>query len=159
MRFFLAKPKRPEIKGNLTTLVDTYLKLTCISQSTSTPDYYSKFRSLSYTWYINDIKIKGEFEEAKRLNVTRGHRYNRYSCTATEEDLESDRSNAVHINLLCKYSFFSNCTYIILLYGYLKVFMNKYSSLFEYVHYPISSISFDNRWTRTAHFHTKANIW
>lgn len=48
--------------------------------------------------------------------------------------------------------------YHILLYGYLKVIMNKYSSLFKYVHYPISSISFVNRWTRTTHFHTKANI-
>lgn len=95
-----AKPEKPEIKGNLTTLVDTYLKLTCISKSTSTPDYYYKFRALSYTWYINDTKIKGEFEETIRLNVTKGHRYNRYSCTATEEDLESDRSNAVQINLL-----------------------------------------------------------
>lgn len=95
-----AKPEKPEIKGNLTTLVDTYLKLTCISKSTSTPDYYYKFRTLSYTWYINQTKMKGEIEEIIRLNVTRGHRYNRYSCTATEEGLESDRSNAVQINLL-----------------------------------------------------------
>uniref|UniRef100_A0A8W8J2A4 Ig-like domain-containing protein n=1 Tax=Magallana gigas TaxID=29159 RepID=A0A8W8J2A4_MAGGI len=95
-----AKPDKPDIKGNLTTLVDTYLKLSCISKSTSTPDYYYKFRSLSYTWYINDTKVKGEFEETIRLSVTRWHRYNRYSCTATEEGLESDRSNAVQINPL-----------------------------------------------------------
>ncbi|XP_052710539.1 hemicentin-1-like [Crassostrea angulata] len=95
-----AKPDKPDIKGNLTTLVDTYLKLTCISKSTSTPDYYYKFRSLSYTWYINDTKIKREIEETIILNVTRWHRYNSYSCTATEEGLESDRSNAVQINPL-----------------------------------------------------------
>lgn len=117
---FLAKPKKPEIKGNLTTLVDTYLKQTCTSKSTSTPDYYYKFLSLSYTWYINDTKIKGEFEETIRLNVTRGHRYNRYSCTATEEGLESDQSDAVQINILCKYSFFYNCTYIIFYYMVIK---------------------------------------
>uniref|UniRef100_A0A8W8J2B0 Ig-like domain-containing protein n=1 Tax=Magallana gigas TaxID=29159 RepID=A0A8W8J2B0_MAGGI len=100
-----AKPEKPDIKGNLTTLVDTYLKLSCISKSTSTPDYYYKFRSLSYTWYINDTKIKEEFEETIRLSVTRWHRYNRYSCTATEEGLESDRNGPEKLTFTPKPTF------------------------------------------------------
>eukprot|EP00105_Crassostrea_gigas_P018388 XP_011436498.1 PREDICTED: uncharacterized protein LOC105334657 isoform X2 [Crassostrea gigas] len=93
-------PKKPRINGTLTTLVDTYLELTCISRPTSTPDYYSKHVTLSYSWFINNTKMDKETRDTMRLKVTKGHRYTKYSCTATEEDLESDQSDAVQINPL-----------------------------------------------------------
>lgn len=95
-----AKPQKPRIYGNVTVLADTYLKLTCISKSASTPDYYSTLLPLSYTWFVNNTKMGGETRETLRLLVTRGHQYARFSCTATEEDLESDLSDAVQINVL-----------------------------------------------------------
>lgn len=93
-------PKKPRINGTLTTLVETYLELTCISKSTSAPDYYSKLVTLYYTWFINNTKMDKETRDTLRLKVTKGHRYTKYSCTATEEDLESDQSDAVQINPL-----------------------------------------------------------
>ncbi|XP_052710525.1 uncharacterized protein LOC128184925 [Crassostrea angulata] len=93
-------PKKPRINGTLTTLVDTHLELTCISKSTSAPDYYSKLVTLSYTWFINNTKMDKETRDTLRLKVTKGHRYTRYSCTATEEDLESVQSDALQINPL-----------------------------------------------------------
>lgn len=44
-----------------------------------------------------------EARETLSLYVTRDLKYNRYSCTATEEGLESDRSDQEQINHLCKY--------------------------------------------------------
>uniref|UniRef100_K1QI22 Ig-like domain-containing protein n=1 Tax=Magallana gigas TaxID=29159 RepID=K1QI22_MAGGI len=94
------KPEKPKIDGKLNTLVNAFLELICVSKSTSTPDYYSKLLILSYTWFINNTKVEGKAKESFILNVTKWHRYNRYSCLATEEDLESDRSDAVQINPL-----------------------------------------------------------
>lgn len=129
---FWAKPQKPRINGNLTTLVDTYLELTCISNSISAPDYYSKLLTLSYTWFVNNTKVDENSRSTRIFKVTRGHQYNRYSCTATEEDLESYRSDVVQINPLCKLYFY-NCNFIyILLYDNLKVVVSQYSSLLSF---------------------------
>eukprot|EP00105_Crassostrea_gigas_P016912 XP_011434486.1 PREDICTED: hemicentin-1 [Crassostrea gigas] len=41
-----------------------------------------------------------EIRDTLRLKVTKDFKYNKYSCTATEEDMESDRSDLVQINPL-----------------------------------------------------------
>lgn len=94
------RPTKPEIKGTLDKLVSTSSDLTCSSNSTSAPDYYSKLVTLSYTWFKNDTKMDGKTNQSLRFKVTRGDRYNRYSCTATEKDVESIRSDSVKINPL-----------------------------------------------------------
>uniref|UniRef100_K1R177 Uncharacterized protein n=1 Tax=Magallana gigas TaxID=29159 RepID=K1R177_MAGGI len=86
------KPSNPNITGDLKVEVNKYVTLTCVSQSTSAPNYYSKLVTLSYTWVVNDTKMDGETSETLRLYVTRTIKYNKYSCTATEEGLESERS-------------------------------------------------------------------
>ncbi|XP_052696276.1 uncharacterized protein LOC128174890 [Crassostrea angulata] len=104
--FFLvvtAKPVSPKIKRNIRVHVKNYVELMCSSQSTSAPDYYSKLVTLSYTWFVNGTKMGRETREILSLYVTRDLKYNRYSCSATEEGLESDRSVQVQINHLCKY--------------------------------------------------------
>ena len=95
------KPSKPNIQGNLNSMVDSHSELTCSSFSTTAPDYYARLRPLSHTWYVNNTKLYGETNETLRLRVTRNHKYNRYSCTA-REILESDRSDPVRINPLCK---------------------------------------------------------
>uniref|UniRef100_A0A8W8MZA2 Ig-like domain-containing protein n=1 Tax=Magallana gigas TaxID=29159 RepID=A0A8W8MZA2_MAGGI len=87
--FFLvvtAKPVSPKIKRNIRVHVKNYVDLMCSSQSTSAPDYYSKLVTLSYTWFVNGTKMDRETRETLRLHVTRDLKYNRYSCSATEED-------------------------------------------------------------------------
>uniref|UniRef100_A0A8W8MYY8 Ig-like domain-containing protein n=1 Tax=Magallana gigas TaxID=29159 RepID=A0A8W8MYY8_MAGGI len=93
------KPLKPNITGNLSVSVNSNATLTCSSQSKSAPDYYSKLVTLSYTWFVNDTKINIT-SRTLILNVTKGLKYNRYSCTATEEDLTSDKSDGVQINPL-----------------------------------------------------------
>eukprot|EP00105_Crassostrea_gigas_P015252 XP_011432182.1 PREDICTED: uncharacterized protein LOC105331614 [Crassostrea gigas] len=94
------KPSKPKVTGDLNVEVNRYTSLTCSSQSTSAPDYYSRLVTLSYTWFVNETKIDRETTETPRLYVAKDIRYNRYSCTATEEDMESDRSDPVQINPL-----------------------------------------------------------
>ena len=98
---FTDKPSKPNIQGNLNIMVGEYSNLTCSSNLTTAPDYYARLRPLSYTWYVNNTKLYGESSKALRLPVTRNHKYNRYSCTARDK-LESDRSDPVIINPLCK---------------------------------------------------------
>eukprot|EP00105_Crassostrea_gigas_P041559 XP_019925707.1 PREDICTED: uncharacterized protein LOC105335173 [Crassostrea gigas] len=95
-----SKPSKPKITGDLNVEVNRYIELTCSSQSTLAPFYYSKLFTLSYTWFVNDTKMDGETRGTLRLYVTRDLKYNRYSCTATEEDMESDRSDSIQINPL-----------------------------------------------------------
>nr|XP_022306465.1 uncharacterized protein LOC111112892 [Crassostrea virginica] len=93
------KPSKPNIQGNLNIMVGEYSNLTCSTYSTTAPDYYAWLRPLIYTWYVNNTKMYGETSKALRLNVTRNHKYNQYSCTARDR-LESDRSDPVIINPL-----------------------------------------------------------
>uniref|UniRef100_A0A8W8MZ96 Ig-like domain-containing protein n=1 Tax=Magallana gigas TaxID=29159 RepID=A0A8W8MZ96_MAGGI len=97
------KPSKSKVTGDLNVEVNRYITLTCSSQSTSAPDYYSKLVTLSYTWFVNETKIDRETTETLRLYVAKDIRYNRYSCTATDNGIESDRSDTVQINPLCKY--------------------------------------------------------
>lgn len=99
----LGKPSKPDITGDLNVEENKYVELMCYSNSTSAPDYYSKLVTLSYIWFVNDSMINGETSESLRLYVTRNITYNRYSCTATEDDMESKMSDPVQINPLCKY--------------------------------------------------------
>uniref|UniRef100_A0A8W8LT85 Ig-like domain-containing protein n=1 Tax=Magallana gigas TaxID=29159 RepID=A0A8W8LT85_MAGGI len=95
------KPSKPKVTGDHNVEVNRYILLTCSSNSTSTPDYYSKLVTLSYTWFVNETKIDKETTESLKLYVAKDIRYNRYSCTSTDEDVESDRSDPVQINPLC----------------------------------------------------------
>lgn len=95
------KPLKPKILGNQSSLVGSIIELMCSSQSTSVPGYYSKLVTLSYKWFQNETRVN--IETKMRLIVTRTEKYNTCSCTATEEDLESDRSDPVQINPLCMY--------------------------------------------------------
>lgn len=55
--------------------------------------------------------MDGETSETLRLYVTRTIKYNKYSCTATEEGLESERSGPVqidHDNTKIKYHIYNN---------------------------------------------------
>eukprot|EP00105_Crassostrea_gigas_P021864 XP_011441165.1 PREDICTED: uncharacterized protein LOC105337926 [Crassostrea gigas] len=94
------RPSNPNITGYLNVEVNRYIILTCSSNSTLAPDYNSELVTLSYTWFVNDTKINEETRETLILYVTRELKYNRYSCTATEDGLESDRSVPVKINPL-----------------------------------------------------------
>ena len=85
-------------------MVDSYSNLTCSSFSTTAPDYYARLHPLtplSYTWYVNNTKLYGETSKTLRSRVTRNYKYNQYLCTASDK-LESDRSDPVIINPLCK---------------------------------------------------------
>ena len=102
--FFSDKPSKPNIQGNLNILVGNSLELTCTSSSSTTPEYYARLHPLSplsYTWYVNNTQLCGETDKTLRLRVTRNHKYNQYSCTARDK-LESDRSDPVKINPMCK---------------------------------------------------------
>lgn len=94
------KPSKPNITGNLKVEINRNITLACSSQSTSVPDYYSKLITLSFTWFVNGTKMNGETSRIISLKVTRELKHNRYSCTAIEEGLESDRSDPVQINPL-----------------------------------------------------------
>ncbi|XP_065931361.1 uncharacterized protein [Magallana gigas] len=94
------KPSKPKITGDFNVEVNSYITLTCSSQSTSVPDYYSELLTLSYTWLVNETKMGGEIRDTLRLKVTKDLKYNKYMCTAREEDMESDRSDPVQINPL-----------------------------------------------------------
>lgn len=101
-----AQPVKPTIQGNLSIYVSKCTELICSSKSTSAPGYYFKRISLSYTWYMNNTKVNMKSRKRLKLCVTRDLKYNRYSCTATEDDLESDRSAPVQINPLCMYNIY-----------------------------------------------------
>ena len=78
-----------------------YSNLTCSSSSiTAAPDYYARLHPLFYTWYVNNTPLT-EMRETIKLRVFRDHKYNNYSCTARDK-LESDRSDPVIFNPLCK---------------------------------------------------------
>uniref|UniRef100_A0A8W8P1E0 Uncharacterized protein n=1 Tax=Magallana gigas TaxID=29159 RepID=A0A8W8P1E0_MAGGI len=96
----LNKPSKPKISGDLNVEVNDTITLTCSSQSTSAPDYYSKLLTLSHTWFVNETKIDRENRYTLRLKITKDLKYNKYTCTATEDDLESERSDPVQINPL-----------------------------------------------------------
>lgn len=96
------KPLKPKIKGNIRVPVNTYITLTCSSRLTAAPDYYSKLVTLYYTWFINKTWMDGETRENLEFYVTENVKYNRYSCKTIEENLESERSDPIQINPLCK---------------------------------------------------------
>lgn len=119
--FIEGKPLKPDIIGNTRMPVNKVTTLLCSSESTSAPDYYSKLVTLSYTWFVNETKMGRETGEILRFYVTRDLKYNRYSCTATE-DIESDRSDTVHINPLCMYvsDFQSSCFSHLWVFSYFR---------------------------------------
>ena len=113
---FSDKPSKPMIKGDLNIMMDSYLELHCLSQSHSAPEYYNKLLSLHYIWFLNNTQLTNENKGSLRRRVSRDDKYNQYSCTA-KDTLESDRSEPVRINILCKLQSFiqSRIQYLILL--------------------------------------------
>ena len=73
--------------------------------STSAPDYYAKLEKLSYTWFMNNTEMGKGNNQMLSLYITKDLRYNKYSCTAMGKKLESDQSDTVQINPLCKIMF------------------------------------------------------
>uniref|UniRef100_A0A8W8P403 Ig-like domain-containing protein n=1 Tax=Magallana gigas TaxID=29159 RepID=A0A8W8P403_MAGGI len=94
------KPSTPGTTGDFNVEVNNTITLTCSSQSTSAPDYYTKLVNLSYTWLVNKTKMDRETSDTLKFKVTKDLKYNNYSCTATDEGLESERSDPVQINPL-----------------------------------------------------------
>nr|XP_022310242.1 uncharacterized protein LOC111115704 isoform X1 [Crassostrea virginica] len=97
----LGKPSTPNITGLLNIPVGDTCKLTCLSMSTSAPDYYAKWVKLSYKWFVNGTDVGQRYRDIN-FSVTKNHRYNQYSCEAMEKNLVSERSNPIQINPLYK---------------------------------------------------------
>nr|XP_022305656.1 uncharacterized protein LOC111112450 [Crassostrea virginica]XP_022305657.1 uncharacterized protein LOC111112450 [Crassostrea virginica]XP_022305658.1 uncharacterized protein LOC111112450 [Crassostrea virginica]XP_022305660.1 uncharacterized protein LOC111112450 [Crassostrea virginica] len=97
----LGKPSTPKITGILNIPVRDTCKLTCLSTSTSAPDYYAKWVKLSYRWFVNGTDV-GERSKDLSFTVTKNHQYNQYSCEAMEKNLVSERSDPKQINPLYK---------------------------------------------------------
>ncbi|XP_061170403.1 uncharacterized protein LOC133179725 [Saccostrea echinata] len=97
------RPVKPIITGKLNVKVGDYAFLKCESRSTSAPYYYKKFPPLSYSWFVNNTKLHREDRETYSFTVTKDVKYNRYNCQA-KEILESDKSDEIRINPLCKYN-------------------------------------------------------
>ena len=91
----------PTIEGTLSMEVGSTTQLTCSSKSTSVPDYYSKLNILEFSWFINDTELFRESRETLIVNITKKSRFDRFSCTASDM-IESNHSNNVHIDPLCK---------------------------------------------------------
>ena len=100
--FFLDKPSKPTIEGDLNITVDSFLELHCSSQSHSAPEYYAKLFSLHFMWFLNNTKLTNEYNSTLRRHVSRRDRNSQYSCIVKKDTVESDRSDPVQINLLCK---------------------------------------------------------
>nr|XP_022310259.1 uncharacterized protein LOC111115717 isoform X2 [Crassostrea virginica] len=96
------KPLTPNITGSLNISVGNISQLFCLSKPTSAPNYYAQLVNLSYTWFVNGTKLDKEMGQSLELNVTKDHKYNNYTCTAMDHQLESDHSNPVQINPLYK---------------------------------------------------------
>ncbi|XP_078329236.1 uncharacterized protein LOC111112451 [Crassostrea virginica] len=97
----LEKPSTPYILGTLNITVGNICKLTCLSTSSSAPDYYVKLVKLSYRWFVNGTDV-GERSKDINFTVTKNHQYNQYSCEALEKNLVSERSDPIQINPLYK---------------------------------------------------------
>nr|XP_022307624.1 uncharacterized protein LOC111113625 [Crassostrea virginica] len=95
-------PLTPNINGSLNIPVGNLFQLTCLSKTTSAPNYYAKLVSLSYMWFVNGTKMDKEKGHTLELYVTKDHKYNNYTCTAMDHQLESNHSNPVQINPLYK---------------------------------------------------------
>lgn len=100
------KPIQPTLRTDRHTkddgvVVGTSIKLTCSSNSTSSPHYYSKVASLSYAWFVGDETLR-ETDSTLTIKVTRSFRNKTITCTA-EDFLESIHSEALRIIPLCEY--------------------------------------------------------
>ncbi|KAJ8316392.1 hypothetical protein KUTeg_006406 [Tegillarca granosa] len=103
------RPRKPTLP-NKNSYVGKSLELTCDSQKTSKPDYYTP--ELNYTWFLNgSIHIykqshQGRYRQIQnRLiidNVTRQDRGNRFSCKASDRGQQSEQSEIITLDPLCK---------------------------------------------------------
>ena len=100
--FFLDKPSKPTIEGDLNITVDSFLELHCSIQSHSAPEYYAKLVSLHFMWFLNNTKLTNEYNNTLRRHVSRVDRNSQYSCIVKNDTVESAQSDPVQINLLCK---------------------------------------------------------
>lgn len=100
---FAGKPTKPKITGSLNVIENSEALLTCVSNSTSRPSYYSKAVSFNYTWFINDTVLTSEVGNALTIpRITRDERFNKYSCQ-TKETIQSDKSDDIQVNVWCEY--------------------------------------------------------
>ncbi|XP_056003704.1 carcinoembryonic antigen-related cell adhesion molecule 1-like [Ostrea edulis] len=94
------KPTKPEIRGTMNSTENSDFSLTCTSQSTSRPSYYSKTVSLNYIWYRNNTVIDSETKMTLRFpRISRDVRFNKYSCQS-KESIVSEESEEIQINVL-----------------------------------------------------------
>ena len=109
--FFSGKPLTPNITGSLNISVGNISQMFCLSKPTSSPNYYAQLVNLSYMWFVNGTKLDKEMGQSIELNVTKDHKYNNYTCTSRDNQLESDRSHPVQINPLCEVKLFKSTSW------------------------------------------------
>ena len=120
--FFLDKPSKPTIEGDLNITVDSFLELNCSSQSHSAPEYYTKLVSLHFMWFLNNTKLTNEYNNTLRRHVSRRDRNSQYSCIVKKDTVESAQSDPVQINLLCKSQSSEIRCYFFILASYLYMY-------------------------------------
>ncbi|XP_056002521.1 uncharacterized protein LOC125663395 isoform X3 [Ostrea edulis] len=97
---YQGKPTKPEIKGTMNPNENSDVTLTCSSNSTSRPSYYSKTVSLSYIWYRNNTVMHSKTGMTLIFpRISRDFRFNKYSCQS-KESIVSEKSEEIQINVL-----------------------------------------------------------
>lgn len=98
--FNLAAPSIPVISGSHRVRRGETTTLTCNSVSRSRPDYYKKFATIAYAWFVNELEVT---QGVKSLELT-VHTHTTVECQA-KEDLTST-SEPFYIEALCKQKFY-----------------------------------------------------
>lgn len=96
-----ARPTKPVIVRESDVIMGRYVMLTCLSNSTSTPDYY-KFESLTYTWYINNDTETGFNGNKYRIDVEKNPKTSSIACKSRQARLDSEKSEPVQLHLQCE---------------------------------------------------------
>ncbi|XP_062589249.1 uncharacterized protein LOC134250901 [Saccostrea cucullata] len=91
------KPSTPIIKAKQDAEYGKAITLTCLSSSTSAPQYYRDLLTWSYTWYRNGSMVRRGSTYAFTIN--RINMYDDINCRA-KEVIESNSSNTYKIRLI-----------------------------------------------------------
>ncbi|XP_061171969.1 uncharacterized protein LOC133181494 [Saccostrea echinata] len=90
------KPSTPMIKAEHDAEYGKTITLTCLSSSSSAPEYYRDLLSWSYTWYRNGSLMRHGSTYTFTINLV--NMYDEISCRA-KEIIESNSSNTYKIRL------------------------------------------------------------